>query len=110
MKFITLDDELKSAIQETKVLAKLIKFGCTCLVCSVSNPFIIELHHVGGRKNASFLVPLCANCHVLASKHQLSYDSSWIKENKPDPEKAAYVISDLQFLITRVRRYVNGTN
>ena len=65
-----LDDDLKSAIKETRCIAKLILQGSTCLVGFCSNPFVIEWHHIGGKKNSSFLLPLCANGHVLASKIQ----------------------------------------
>ena len=110
MKSIRLDDELKSAIKETKVIAKIIKSGCTCLTCFISNPFLIETHHVGGRKNSSISVPLCASCHVLASKKQLSYDSQWAKTAKFEAEKAQYVISDLEFLINQIKAWLNGNS
>ena len=99
---MNLDNELKSAIKETRIIAKLIKSGCTCLTCFVTNPFLIEEHHVGGRKNSSLKVPLCANCHLLASKNQLSYRQNWLGESKTEAERARYVIEDLKFLIRRL--------
>ena len=111
MKFTNLDNELQFAIKETKTIAKIIKSGSTCLCCFISNPFVIEWHHVGGRKSSSFLIPLCANCHLLASKNQLSYDLNWNKHEKSEPEKARFVIQDLEFLIDLIkRRFSFGTN
>jgi len=102
--FIQVDQELKLAIKETRVIAKLIKSGSTCLVCFVSNPFLIERHHVGGIKHSSVTIPLCANCHVLASKNQISYDKKWLEFRKLEPEKVQFVINDLEFLIGKMRR------
>jgi len=101
---IQVDQELKSAIKETKSIAKLIKSGSTCLVCFVSNPFLIEKHHLGGKKHSSVIVPLCANCHVLASKNQISYNKKWLEFQKLEPEKVQFVINDLEFLIGQMRR------
>ena len=110
MRFTSLDEDLKFAIKETKILAEIIKKGTTCLTCFISNPFVIEWHHVGGRKNSSFLVPLCANCHVLASKNQFTYDSNWNTSNKLEAEKAKFVISDLEFLINHTKGWLDGAN
>ena len=98
------DTELQSAIKETRVIAKLIKLGSTCLVCFVSNPFLIEKHHVGGKKHSSVTIPLCANCHVLASKNQISYGQKWLEFQKYEPEKIQFIIKDLEFLIDKMRK------
>ncbi len=105
MTSIQVDQELKSAIKETKSIAKLIKSGSTCLVCFVSNPFLIEKHHLGGKKHSSVTIPLCANCHVLASKNQITYDKKWLEFQKLEPEKARFVINDLEFLIDQMRKF-----
>lgn len=98
------DTELQSAIKETKSIAKLIKLGSTCLVCFTSNSFLIEKHHIGGKKHSSVIIPLCANCHVLASKNQISYDQKWLEFQKYEPEKIQFIIKDLEFLIYQIRR------
>lgn len=102
------DEELKSAIKETKSIAKIIKSGSTCLVCFISNPFLIEKHHIGGKKHSSVTIPLCANCHVLASKNQISYNKKWLEFQKSEPEKVQFVIKDLEFLIGQARRILHG--
>jgi len=108
LKSTRLDESLQSAIKETKIVAKLIQSGSTCLVCFVTNPFLIEWHHVGGRKHSNILLPLCANCHLLASKHQTAYGISWL-EGRTERESVQYVIQDLEFLLDRLRNYI-GTN
>ena len=107
MTSIQIDQELKSAIKETKSIAKIIKSGSTCLVCFVSNPFLIERHHIGGKKHVSVIIPLCANCHVLASKNQISYGQKWLEFQKLEPEKIQFVINDLEFLIDKMRRILH---
>jgi hypothetical protein len=98
LKSTSLDASLQYAIKETSVIAKIIESGSTCLLCFVTNPFVIEWHHVGGRKNSSVLLPLCANCHLLASKNQQNYTQRWSEHNKPDYQKILFVLKDLQFL------------
>jgi len=98
------DTELQSTIKETKSIGKLIKLGSTCLVCFISNPFLIEKHHIGGKKHSSVTIPLCANCHVLASKNQISYDQKWLEFQELEPEKIQFVIKDLEFLIYQMRK------
>ena len=104
MTSIQADQELNSAIKETKSIGKIIKSGSKCLVCFISNPFLIERHHIGGKKHSSVTIPLCANCHVLASKNQISYGQKWLEFQKSEPEKVQFVINDLEFLIGKMRR------
>lgn len=101
------DKEILSAIKETKIISKIISYGSTCLACFNLNPFVIERHHVGGRKHSSVTLPLCANCHVLASRNQLSYGQKWLNSKISEPERLGYVIEDLNFLIKRIRELQN---
>ena len=97
--------EFISAIKETRTIAKIIESGSTCLMCFVSDSCIIEGHHVGGKKNSSFIIPLCANCHVLATKNQLKYPQNWSKSDVPSL-KTLYVLRDLQFLEQKITQFL----
>ena len=97
--------EFISAIKETRVIAKIIESGSTCLTCFVSEPHIIEGHHVGGKKNFNFIIPLCANCHVLATKNQLNYPQNWSKSGVPSL-KMLYVLRDFQFLEQKITQFL----
>ena len=108
---VSLDESLKEAINETKIVSKIIESSGSCLLCFENNPFVLEGHHLGGKKNSSVTIPLCANCHILASKHQLSYDPMWLKPNKPDAIKSLFVLKDLHFLQDRIiQRVINELN
>jgi len=96
------NESLKQAIKETKIVSKIIKLGTTCLLCFENDPFVIEEHHLGGKTNCTITIPLCANCHLRASKNQLSYDNLWNKRNKPNTLKLLFVLKDLQFLEDRI--------
>lgn len=96
------NESLNQAIKETKIISKMLESGGLCLVCSENNPFVLEWHHIGGKNNCSVTIPLCANCHVLASKNQLNYDGSWMKSKKPDVLKLLYILKDLQFLENKI--------
>lgn len=108
---VSVSESLKTAIKETKFISKLLELGCLCLVCNESNPFVIEWHHIGGKNNSSVTVPLCANCHVLATKNQLSYDETWTKSEKSDAVKRLYILKDLQFIENKIiQDMVNDSN
>ncbi len=100
------DRSLKQAIEETKIVAKLIEIGGICLLCFENNPFVIEWHHIGGKTNSSVKLPLCANCHLLASKNQLTYGNLWCNPRKIDSLKLLYVLKDLHFLQNRVTEVI----
>ena len=99
------DKDLESAIKETIFIAKIIHSGSTCILCFESDPFVIEKHHIGGKKNSSVLLPLCANCHLLASKNQLNYEKIKSKSN-PDSLKLLFVLKDLQFLEQKITQWL----
>jgi superfamily I DNA/RNA helicase len=41
-----------------------------CVACGESDPAVLELHHIAGRKHHVDLSILCANCHRKASDRQ----------------------------------------
>lgn len=98
LKSINLHESLRKVINETKIISKLLESGGSCLLCFENNPFVLEWHHIGGKNNSSITIPLCANCHVLASKNQLTYDKIWKESKKPDILKLLFIQKDLQFL------------
>jgi nitrate/TMAO reductase-like tetraheme cytochrome c subunit len=99
-------ESLKEVIKETKIISKLLESGTTCLLCFENNPFVIEWHHIGGKNNSSETIPLCANCHVLASKHQLTYDKIWKESKKSNILKLLFIQKDLQFLQDRINQRI----
>lgn len=100
------DESLKEAIKETRIISKIIKSGTTCLLCFENDPFVIEEHHLGGKTNCCITIPLCANCHLRASKNQLSYDKMWCKSNKPNLQKLLFVQKDLLFLVDQINQMI----
>jgi hypothetical protein len=41
-----------------------------CYLCGVDDLRLLELHHIAGRANGEFAVPLCLNCHAIQSDFQ----------------------------------------
>jgi len=37
--------------------------------CGISDPTVLELHHVGGRRNSDLTVTLCRNHHTLITEN-----------------------------------------
>jgi hypothetical protein len=40
----------------------------SCMLCEQTDPFVIELHHVAGRKYHDEMIPACLNHHAQASE------------------------------------------
>jgi hypothetical protein len=41
-----------------------------CVACGESDPVVLELHHIAGRKHSEDLSIVCANCHRKLSDKQ----------------------------------------
>jgi hypothetical protein len=41
-----------------------------CVCCGESDPAVLELHHIAGRKHSDDLSIVCANCHRKLSNQQ----------------------------------------
>ncbi|NPE28391.1 HNH endonuclease [Methanococcoides sp. SA1] len=41
-----------------------------CFNCVEDNPEVIEMHHVDGRNNSDWIIPLCKNCHTKITAEQ----------------------------------------
>ena len=41
-----------------------------CYLCANDDLRLLELHHIAGRANGEFAVPLCLNCHAIQSDFQ----------------------------------------
>ncbi len=60
----------------TMTITDLVAFRRSCTVCGFVAPrglddrALFELHHVGGRAHAEFVVPLCRNCHAKVNELQ----------------------------------------
>lgn len=46
-----------------------------CVDCGESDPAVLELHHIAGRKHHDDVVILCANCHRKQSDKQRDHFS-----------------------------------
>lgn len=53
-----------------------------CLACGELNPFLMENHHLFGRKNTDDTVSLCSDCHTLKRYYPLTL---W-PQAREDPE------------------------
>jgi 5-methylcytosine-specific restriction endonuclease McrA len=46
------------------------KIQIFCVECGEDNPTVIEMHHVDGRNNSNWEIPLCKNCHTKVTAEQ----------------------------------------
>lgn len=97
--------KLKDRQIEKTWIEDIVTKGGSCLVCGFNEePRIIEKHHVGGKINSPFTVPVCPNCH-----QQLTMTQEPLKEERTKPEKKeshvlAYVLEGISNLLTMVAR------
>jgi hypothetical protein len=47
-----------------------------CPFCGVTDPLVMELHHVGGRAFDDTLVPICRNCHRILTDWQKDHPTN----------------------------------
>jgi len=77
----------------------LIKGGC-CVICGFNrDPRILELHHIAGRKNSDFVIPVCPNCHRSLSICQESYKVERGKDDKTVQEKVGWTLEGYAILL-----------
>jgi hypothetical protein len=89
---------LQNLIKETRFQEKFLSGSGCCLICYISDPLVLEEHHVGGRANSNFTITVCANHHQKLSRMQKSWPPNWAsKKNAPEVRKSLIIrgISDL---------------
>lgn len=53
-----------------------------CVACEESDPAVLELHHIAGRKHNADLAIVCANCHRKLSNKQRGHVPSGRTESR----------------------------
>ncbi len=95
-------DSVESLIKENKWLKQFFN-GCgCCVICSHSDPFDLEYHHVGGKSNSDYVIALCRICHGKVSRKQYSWPEDWSKKNKPKSKKTGCLLMGLSDVIREI--------
>ncbi|MGA7711198.1 MAG: hypothetical protein WCA81_04800 [Rhizomicrobium sp.] len=77
------DEEKRRRARIRKAYARLGTSMPACVICGEDNPFCLELHEPGGRKNSDFSVIICRNCHrKLEDDRRDHFPTIW---TPPDP-------------------------
>ncbi|MDE2590901.1 MAG: hypothetical protein KGL95_14695 [Patescibacteria group bacterium] len=92
-------DSVEQLIKENKWLEKFFEGQNCCVICDHTDPFDLEYHHVGGRKNSDFTVSSCRICHGRLSRKQYGWPKGWSKKNKNRKKKEACLLMGLGDLI-----------
>jgi len=100
--------ELNRERRRQRALERLGTNAPRCPFCGITNPLVMELHHVGGQAFDDTLVPVCRNCHRILSDWQKDHPPS--KGNPPsDPERIGHFLLGLadmfELLMTRLREF-----
>lgn len=85
-------------IREQKAMDKFLTGSGCCLICFISDPFVLEEHHLGGRKHNSLVVTICANHHAILSRMQGRWPREWLQQDLPANKRMAFMargISDI---------------
>lgn len=75
--------ELARRGREQKSLDKFLAGSGCCIFCCIFDPFVLEEHHVAGRKHSGVTITVCANHHAILSRMQGSWPKEWLKEGLP---------------------------
>ena len=98
--------EQKSIIKQNQLIDDIIQKGGYCNVCGfIEEPLIIQNHHIAGKNNDYFTIPVCPNCHTILSLDQRTWDEDWIKKNNTPRKIMAFMlrgISDILKLISSI--------
>ena len=80
-------------IEESKRIEEIIAKGSYCFVCGYSyDSMIIEMHHIGGKKNSKTMIPVCPNCHKVLTMKQRSWPTEWTRLDNPPEVRLALIM------------------
>lgn len=73
-----------------------------CVTCGESDPRVLELHHIAGRKNHENVAIVCANCHRKFSDKQRDHHSTGSRSATGVPETIAHYLQGLADLLVMI--------
>ena len=86
------ESETAMRIREQKVRDKFLAGSGNCIFCSILNPFVLEEHHLAGRKHSDLTVTLCANHHTMLSRTQGAWPEDWLQKDLPVHKRMAFFL------------------
>jgi hypothetical protein len=86
------EEERKRLAREHKALEKVLAGSGSCMLCFISNPFMLQEHHPAGRKHSMFTFTLCANHHALVSRKQRGWPAEWLEPDLPIEKRLALML------------------
>jgi hypothetical protein len=92
-------DSIEQLIKENKWLKQFFEGQGCCVICSHSDPFDLEYHHVGGKANSDFTISTCRNCHGRLSRKQYDWPKGWSKKNKSKKQRTARLLMGIGDLL-----------
>lgn len=103
--------EQKLLIKEQKAFDKFLAGNGCCLICFISNPGVLNEHHLAGRKHYWFTITVCANHHAILSQKQTSWPAEWLQPNLPPEKRMALLYRGLSdvFDLLHAETWEEGT-
>lgn len=87
--------------KEKRAYEQAITGGGLCLLCgAVLDPWIIQLHHIAGRRNNTLTIPLCPTCHTQLTLKQSRWPEEWTRKNNSPQVKRAFLLLGAADVIT----------
>ena len=77
------ESEMARRGKEQKALDKFLAGAGCCIFCRIFDPFVLEEHHIAGRKHSAAMITVCANHHAILSRMQGSWPKEWLQEGLP---------------------------
>jgi hypothetical protein len=87
--------------EEKRAYEEAVAGGGMCLLCGdVLDPWIIQEHHIAGRKNNSLTIPVCPTCHTQLTSKQSCWPEEWTRKNNPPQIKKAFMLMGMADVMT----------
>jgi hypothetical protein len=100
-------DKLNKEVLEDKWINSIVKKGSYCSMCgSIIDPLLMEDHHIAGRKNDPFTIPVCPTCHRKMSIKQYSWDNQWTDDQKDTRITLGFVLQGIGEVLVSIGRWL----
>lgn len=102
--------EVKRLSKDQRAYNKfLIGSGC-CLICFISDPFVLEEHHLAGRKHSDLTFTVCANHHAILSRMQGRWPNEWLQRDLPANKRVAFMVRGISDMFRIISDELLGLN
>lgn len=99
------NEKLQREVWDERWINAIIEKGSYCMLCGVIlDPWLLERHHIAGRRCDGTTISVCPTCHKELSRKQYSWDRRWTSDENDDQISLGFFlqgISDVMMIISQ---------